>query len=261
MIDLHSHILPGLDDGAQSIDESLEMAHMAARDGTTVLVATPHQFDGIYNVPRAAILEGVRALQKRLNEERIDLRILPGADVHVEPDLSQRLRNGEALALADGDRYLLVEFPSDVVPRALLDVLFDLRAYGLTPIITHPERNFEVQEGPGLMREFIESGSLAQLTAGGVTGRFGERAEQCAHELLRRRLAHLVASDAHSPRHRRPGLSEARETVAELLGDGDAQEIFVHRPEKVLSGETIDVPVPLEPERLGWRELFLSPRG
>lgn len=251
MIDLHIHILPGLDDGPEEMDESLEMCRAAVKDGADTLVATPHMCDGVYNVPREKVLEGVLELNRRLLAAQVPLTVVPGADVHLDTDLPRLLAQGRLVTVNDRGKYLMVELPHDVLPQGLAQVLFDLQVAGVTPIISHPERNVEVQADPAVLARFVKTGNLVQLTAASITGDFGERPERCAHNLLRRRLAHVVASDAHSAAHRPPGLSRARDVVAGLLASARAspeevEAVFLRRPAQILAGESVDVPDPDE---------------
>ena len=242
MIDLHAHILAGLDDGAADWDEALQMCRLALADGTTCVVATGHMFRGMFDVTRREILERVASLRRLLEEKELRLSIEPGAEVHIEMDLCDQLRQGLLVTVGDRGKYLLVELPRHVLPQGLSEFLFSVQLAGVTPIIAHPEKNLEMQENPALAVELVEGGNLLQVTAASVTGDAGQRAEQCAHELLQRRLAHLVASDAHSSEHRPPGLARARTAAEQLLPIDEVEEMFVRRPEKILAGEYVDLP-------------------
>lgn len=263
MIDLHVHILPGLDDGPADMGRALAMCRLAADDGTTTVIASPHMFNGMYDVARGDILEGVSSLKEFLEIEEIQLNVLPGADVHAVPNLDALVREGYVMTIGDGGKYLIAELPQDILPQGLLQLFFSVQLLGITPIISHPERNLEIQSNPMLLAEIVEAGNLVQLTAASVTGEFGEAAQKCAHALLGARLAHVVASDAHSCDRRRPGLSRAFAVVKELLPVEDAEEIFLRRPEEILSGEYIDLPEPETPapakkKRFSWRRERMS---
>ena len=242
MIDLHAHILPGLDDGPDDWNEALHMCRLALADGTTTVVATGHMFRGMFDVTRRHFLDCVASLRQRLEAERIQLSVEPGAEVHIEMDLCDRLRQGLLLTLADRGKYLVVELPRHVLPQGLSEFLFSVQLTGVTPIIAHPEKNLELQENPAQAVEFVSAGNLLQVTADSITGDAGHRAEECVHELLRRRLAHIVASDAHSSKQRPPGLSRARAVAEELLPLEEVEEMFERRPEKILAGDYVDLP-------------------
>lgn len=253
VIDLHSHVLPGLDDGAETMAQTLAMCRIAVADGTTTLVATPHMMDGVYSIGHEDVLGGVAALRARLAAEGLPLEILPGGDVHVDRELPDLLRDGQVMTVGDAGRYVLLELPHDLVPPGIPELLFAIQLAGVTPIVTHPERQRTVQAEPGLLQEWVKAGSLTQVTAASLTGGFGGEAKRCSRQLLQRRLAHLVASDAHSPDARPPGLSAARRVVEAMLGLDEAREIFDRRPRQVVEGAEIDLPAPQRPRRRWWR--------
>jgi len=246
MIDLHAHILPGLDDGPRDLDEAVRMCRAAAEDGTRVMVASPHMLNGVYDVAREDVFDAIPRLQGAVNESGAPVKILPGADVHLHADLPDLARRGAVVTLADAGVHLLVEMPPDAVPGFVPEMLFSLQLAGLTPIITHPERNAEIQGNRDVLRPMIERGVLVQVTAASLTGGFGSAALDCARDLVTRRMAHFVASDAHSATGRPPGLSRARRVVEDLTGSDYARRVFEEWPEKVVSGQRFGVPDPTD---------------
>ncbi len=261
MIDLHCHILPGLDDGPESIEESMEMCRIAVDDGIETIVATPHMLNGMFPVDRAAVLEGVRGMVEALSEASIPLKILPGADVHMDQSVPGCLDRGELITLADLGRHLLLELPQDIVPDGTGELLFQVQLKGVTPIITHPERNIAIQQNAALLHDLVDAGSLMQITAGSLTGAFGTRVRKCALRLLGSGMAHLVSSDAHNTGHRSPTLSEAMRVVEREAGREEALRVFQERPSRILEGAHVEVPEPLidqEPpkKRSFWKKLF-----
>lgn len=244
MIDLHSHILPGLDDGPGTIEESLEMCAIACADGIETIVATPHMLDGIYNVKREDILAGVEQLSQASGQANQKLTILPGADIYVDRDLPKLLKEGNVLTVADRGQHLMLELPEEAVPPELLGLLFELQLAGITPIITHPERNLEIQRDTNVLRNLVESGNLTQITAGSLTGLFGSSAEKCSIELLQSGLAHLLASDSHDSKYRRGEMSKAREVVRQLQGDDQAQQMTYSRAKLIVEGGYVAIPEP-----------------
>jgi len=252
VIDLHVHILPGLDDGLGSMSEAVRMCRIASEDGAMIIVATPHMRTGSYGVNRERIFDRLHSLERALAAEEVSLRLLPGADVHADGGLLDDVRAGGVMTVGDGGKYLMVELSEDVMPPQVEEMLFRLQLMEIRPILSHPERNLEVQENPSVLLRMVRAGNLVQITAASVTGEFGGRAEKCAVELLKAGLAHLVASDAHSPDHRPPGLSRARAVVERMIGEESARVIFEDRPEKIVAGVSVDVPAPVEP-RLGRR--------
>ena len=262
MIDLHCHILPGLDDGPITTKDALEMCRMAVDDGIQTIVATPHMLDSMFPVDRQAILEGVQELSQILREESIPLQLLPGADVHLDQAMPSYLAQGKLVTLADLRRHLLVELPRDIIPEGLGELLFQVQLKGVTPIITHPERNVAIEQNPALLNDLIRVGSLTQITAGSLTGAFGSRVRLFTLRLLEARAVHLVSTDAHDTSRRSPRLSEARRVVEEELGSEEAERIFVERPVRILEGAHVEAPEPLvdqaTPKRKQsfWKKLF-----
>jgi protein-tyrosine phosphatase len=208
LIDLHSHVLPGLDDGAADLDEALAICQAAAAAGIEVLAATPHVRDD-YPTTAEQMEEALAALREAAGDI---VRLVPGGEL----DLAELDRPREELArfaLAGNRAYLLVETPYVGWPLDLADKLFRLRSAGITPVLAHPERNREVQERPELLESIVAGGTLVQLTAGSVDGRLGRGARAGAAALLDRGLAHLLASDAHAPEVRAIGMAGAAERI------------------------------------------------
>lgn len=254
MVDLHAHILPGLDDGPASIDESIAMARLASRSGISTVVATPHMFNGVHNVSRRDVADATERLAAALDAEGVALRIVPGGEVYLDQDLPDRVRRREVMSLGDGGKFLMVEISPYGVPAYLQELLYETQLAGVTPILVHPERNAGVQRDPDVLVPLVRAGNLLQMTAGSVTGRFGSSARQCAKVLLRRRMAHLVGTDAHdSTDGRFAGLARAREAISGILGDEETGVLFDTNPGNVLSGKLPDVPEPIEriPRRFG----------
>ncbi len=250
MIDIHCHILPELDDGSESLDETLEMCRMAVADGITTTVASPHQQDGVYQTSADAIFTAVQTVSDRLKQENIPLELLPGADVRVEIETGEKILSGEIVSINNTKRYFLLEFPAHSIPMNIDKLLFNLLMKNITPILTHPERILEVQENPNRVFELVSMGVLSQVTAMSVTGGFGSRIRKCANTLLKHNLVHIIASDAHSISHRPPILSEAVRTVAKILDEEQAQSMVTTVPGKIIRGESVEIfPFPIKVQR------------
>lgn len=259
MIDLHVHILPGLDDGASSVSEALEMARIAVAGGIKAAVATPHVITGLYNSNKEEILASLENLNKLIDESKIPLKVLPGAEYRLEPDLPVRLARGELLTLGDSGRYLLVELPADFIPQYTGRVIFELLIQGVVPVVAHPERNAGFIKDPSLLYELIARGALTQVTAGSINGRFGSGAAAAARLFLEHGCAHFIASDAHSPRGRAPVLTEAMEEATRILGMDRAGWLVRDNPRRVVHGEGITATglKKIRPARRGFfRRLF-----
>lgn len=233
MIDLHCHLLPGIDDGARDLDTALAMARMASADGITTIACTPHIMPGVYNNDGPAIRAALARLQHALAQAGIPIRLVTGADVHVAPDLAAQLRAGRALTL-NNSRYFLLEPPHHVLPPRLEDHVFGLQAAGFVPILTHPERLAWVDQHYDLIGRLVYSGVLVQLTAGSLMGRFGRRPCYWAERMLDEGICHLLATDAHDPVDRAPILTEARDHVARKLGAEEAAHLVLTRPDGIL---------------------------
>ncbi|MDA0182371.1 hypothetical protein OJ997_18835 [Solirubrobacter phytolaccae] len=227
MLDLHSHIVPGVDDGAEDGSAAVAIVAAAAADGVRVIAATPHVRADFPTTPEQ-ICDGVHALQRL-----VEPRIVRGAEVSLEVAGTLPPEELAAFTLA-GSRYLLVEPPYTGLPLNAGSVLFTLRLAGLIPIIAHPERNPDIQADPGRLRELVDAGALAQLTAGALTGRRGNTALRTARILLDEGLAHLVAGDAHRPLAPNATMSAALATtdpaLAEWLGYGVPAAIVADEP-------------------------------
>ena len=232
MIDVHTHILPGLDDGAQTLDDSLDMARAFIDDGVTAVAATPHVRDD-YPTSAEAMLRAVERLREALNDERIQLAVHSGAELDIE--WLARLRDVDLrrLTLAGGGRYLLVETPYHGWPVQLVDQLLRLRRGGFTPVLAHPERNAFVQGTPSLLEPLVRGGILVQVTAASLDGRLGPRSRETGHRLVGTGLAQLIASDAHAPQVRAAGMRSATDTLDD---DGLAEWLARDVPLALLEG-------------------------
>jgi protein-tyrosine phosphatase len=238
MIDIHCHILPGLDDGAESLAVSIAMAEMAVADGVTHLVCTPHITPGVYHNTSDGIASQVAALQGELDLRGIPLRLAAGADIHISPTLVADLDAGIAPTLA-GSRAILFEPPHHVLPPRMDQAVARLIAAGYVPVITHPERLSWIESRYDVVVALSDMGAPLQLTAGSITGGFGKRPQYWAERILDEGRADVIASDAHNTRARSPRLSHARDRVAARLGEAEAENLVLWRPAALLNGESL----------------------
>jgi len=253
-VDIHCHLLPEIDDGAVSWEETLEMARMAVADGISTIVATPHQLGNCAGNGGDAIRQKVADVQQFLQQHHVPLRVLPGADVRIEPDLIPKLRSGEVLTLADRRRYVLLELPHEVY-LPLDGLLSKLAAAGIRGILTHPERNLGILGQPRVLEPLVTAGCLLQITAGALTGTFGPQIEKFATSLVQKRLVHFVATDAHGCRTRRPLLRRAFDRVAQLLGHEAAVDLCCRNPALAVEGRDV-ASLPLRPRQTGLSSWF-----
>jgi protein-tyrosine phosphatase len=237
MIDLHCHVLPGIDDGARSLEDAVEMCRAAAQAGTEVLVATPHQRRAAWwNCNRIELVRLRRMLQDALGPSP---RILGGGEIHVSSGLLREMaeldKNSQEgpLPLAES-RYLLLEFAAEASPAEAADTVHELSVCGWRAILAHPEHIHWMANDTSIVAHLVSLGALTQLTAMSVTGDFGRRALSFAHRLIDQGLAHFVASDAHDLRRRPPGLQLAWEEISRQWGEAAARELLVDNPRAVV---------------------------
>jgi len=233
VIDLHSHILPGIDDGAANLDISLEMARIAVANGVSVQACTPHILPGMYDNNGPEIRAAATVLQRNLDERDIPLRLVTGADAHVVPNMAGKLREGSILSLAD-TRYVLVEPPHHVAPPRIEYCFFELLAAGYVPVLTHPERLKWIETHYPVFVQLFRAGVWMQLTSGSLTGAFGRTPKYWAERMLNDGMVHILATDAHGVRRRPPDLAEGRAAAAKWLGDDEADQLVLIRPRAIL---------------------------
>jgi protein-tyrosine phosphatase len=255
MIDIHSHIMPEIDDGARSLDEALEMASIAAADGIDQMVSTPHIFNGLSNDQEPSeILDRVARLQEAIGDK---LKILPGNEVHISHEIVDHARNNRVMKI-NRKNYMLVELPQLSIPFRTDDLLWKLLEVGVQPILVHPERNAEIQRRPAILTKLIERGVLIQVTAMSVTGEFGRAAKACADTLLKHNCVHFLATDTHRPTKRAPILSKGRDAAAAIVGEEKAHRLVVDNPLAVINGEPLlpESPLPFDSQKPSLSRFF-----
>ncbi|HUD72815.1 MAG TPA: CpsB/CapC family capsule biosynthesis tyrosine phosphatase [Dongiaceae bacterium] len=254
MIDLHNHLLPGIDDGAKEVDETIEFLRILARDGVTHVTATPHMKPGVYDNSREDIFASLEVVKRSAagDPEASKVTLLPGAEVYYTADVTDRARRGELMSVADGRKYVLLELPYQQVPMRVDETIFQLRLAGLTPIMAHPERVAYYLEDFERVEASVRLGALTQVTGSSILGRFGTKARDFSHRMIERNLAHIVATDSHDVSYRPPILSEARDMVARLAGPEAARMMVEEVPRAVLEGREANIPEPVSrPVRRG----------
>jgi protein-tyrosine phosphatase len=244
-IDLHTHLLPGVDDGARDMDVSLAMARLAQADGIGHIVVTPHvPFCGL---DVSALAKRLEALRGFLAQNQVELQLSLGTEVSLEPDMIQWLAEGMACPLG-ATRYVLAELPFFGYPPYVEDVIFQLQVKGYTPILAHPERNAELAATPARLGALVERGVLTQITTTSLLGGFGAATRNAAVEFLQRGWAHVLASDAHSATHRPPILSEGVRAAERIVGD-QAWDLVTVNPAAILNGDEVESPRPVKKAR------------
>lgn len=240
VIDLHTHILPGIDDGAQDFYDTLEMARMAVESGVTAMAATPH-----CNIPRAyqnyfdeEYKHLFQKTEAMLAKEGIPLKLYKGMEVFVTPDLPKLLREGKVIPL-NGSSYLLVELDFGEDLDFVEYMLEQVRAMGFYPVIAHPERYEFVKRNPQCVYEWKQKGYYVQVNKGSFQGRFGRGARYVAHDLLRHNLISVIASDAHSPYRRTPYMREVYDELAWDYPEQDLKILFEENPLRILENRPL----------------------
>ncbi len=238
MTDIHSHLVAAIDDGPSTWNESLAMARMAAADGIATVIATPHQLGNFAHNDGQRIRHATGHLAELVRANRIPLTVLPGADVRIEPDIVPKIVTGEIVTLADWRRHLLLELPHELYfhLRPLGDTL---RRAGIRGILSHPERNHGLLARPHLVGRLVDDGWLMQITAGSLVGTFGPDVQRLAQWMVQSGLVHIVATDAHGSRSRRPLLSRAFRCAEELAGRQTAIDLFCRNPADVAAGHEV----------------------
>ena len=232
MIDLHSHLLPGIDDGAPDLATALQLARIAVDDGITHMVCTPHIHPGRYDNTVESIQQALTELQQGLAAQQIDLIVSAAAEVRFGMELMVAVKQNNIPFLGEwqSQPVLLLEFPHGEIPFGAERLTAWLLQQGIKPMIAHPERNKGLLRSPAKLQPFIEQGCLLQVTAGAVAGRFGGAAQELAQTLLKEELVTILASDAHNIEHRPPILSQGRDAASALIGEAAAQRLVLDNP-------------------------------
>lgn len=249
MIDIHCHILPGLDDGAMSLNEAVEMARIAETEGIEKIVATPHLFRGNYQYQDLSIVEDKRKeLTSVLETNGIQVEILGGAEVHISHNLIDEIRKNRSHLVLCKSSYMSVEFPSNHVYSGIKRLFFELMSEGITPIIAHPERNSVFIRNPSLLHELVQMGGLTQANSYSFSGFYGREIEETVFRLLELNLVHFVGSDGHNKRSLAPRLMGAVKRIEDVVGKKMAKALVWDNPKAVI--EDREIPFLPEPARL-----------
>ncbi|MCG0274846.1 MAG: hypothetical protein L5655_01610 [Thermosediminibacteraceae bacterium] len=238
MIDLHAHILPGIDDGSPDLETSFKMAEIAASEGIKKMVATPHFIPKEKELERDLILEKVDELNKLIKQKGIDLEVYPGQEVFLSPDIPELLDEGRLITLFDGGKYLLVELPMMSIPLYALNILHSIHLRGVRVILAHPERNREIAADINRLRDFVRVGALVQVNSLSLMGVFGSNCRKTAEKILKAGLAHFIATDCHTARSRAPRMKKALIAIDEKT----ASILTEENPGLVMEGKEIEVP-------------------
>jgi protein-tyrosine phosphatase len=239
MIDLHCHLLPGIDDGPQTLDESIKLCRIAVADGVTHAIVTPHIHPGRWENTRQTIEQQCNILQQVLNQQGIPLQLGFAAEVRLTDQIMQQVDNNEIPFYGEVDGYniMLLEFPHGHIIPGSDKLVAWLMKHNIRPLIAHPERNKQIMKDPTQLQPFIEAGCWLQVTAGSVTGNFGEQAQHIAHQLLKDDFVTVLASDGHNAKARQPALQQAFDAIAGQYGTERARRLTLHTPARIIASQ------------------------
>jgi protein-tyrosine phosphatase len=249
-VDIHCHLIPDIDDGAKSWDQTLTMARMAVADGIRTVVVTPHQLGTFAHNYGQLIRLRTAELSQFLESHQVPLQVLPGADVRIETGMVGLIRAGQVVTLADRGKHILLELPHELY-FPLDDVLDELRRAGIVGILSHPERNQGLLKQPRIVGALVRSGCLMQVTCGSLLGTFGPGSLQMAEWMLQEGLVHFLATDAHGHTARRPLMRRAFERAGEIVGESRARDLCWTNPLAVAEGNEVALG-PNKPRRAGF---------
>ncbi|WP_226036166.1 tyrosine-protein phosphatase [Aquibacillus saliphilus] len=250
MIDIHSHILPAVDDGAKHMEESLAMAKEAVNQGIDTIIAAPHHMDGRFHNFKMEIMENVKELNERLVKENISVTVLAGQATRINGELINSIEQGNLLPLDETSGYLLLELPTNHVPRYASQLIFDLQIEGYRPIIVHPERNRTLIESPNHLYNLVKNGALTQITAGSLVGQFGKKVQKFSQQLIEADLVHFIATGAKDK-----GmicLKQAYREINKTYGKSTFN-YFIQNADALKEGESV---IGHEPHRIKKKKLF-----
>lgn len=236
MIDLHCHILPGVDDGSPDMETSLRLAQVAVDQGITHMLLTPHHMDGEYVNHKADVIKKTSVFQEALKQHQIPLTVFPGQEVHITGELIQAIDDDDILFADEGNHYLILELPHNEVPEYTDQLLFDLQSRDITPVLVHPERNQGFIEDPDKLYQFVKQGCVTQLTASSYVGVFGSRVQTFTEQLVNSGLGFVFASDAHNFKGRNFKMQQAFEKLAKEKGT-DFVATYKENAKQIINGD------------------------
>lgn len=236
MIDIHAHILPGIDDGAADIETSIKMLKIAVDDGIKTIVATPHYYPGCFETPYGEIEGHIIKLKEEAKKNNIEIEIIQGQEVFIDTTTLRSLKNKE-IGTINKTKYMLVEFPMDTIPNYALDIIYELRVASITPIIAHPERYEYIINRISTINDIAKEGCLFQINTGSITGIFGKRVQKISEQLMQHNLCNFIASDCHTTNHRSPRISNALNLIS--INNDKLMNIIVENSQKLI--ENIDI--------------------
>lgn len=238
MIDLHCHLLPGVDDGSANLEISLRLAEEAVDNGVTHALLTPHHLNGMYINHKVDVMRLTTNFQNQLKQKKINLTVFPGQEVRINGNLLTALNHDDILFADEGGRYLMLEFPDDDVPTYTLPMIYQLNLRGITPIIVHPERNTKIIEHPDILLELLKRGCLSQVTAGSYVGVFGKKVEKFSERLIGHDQVYVFSSDAHALPGRNYEMKNAFKKLKKEYG-AECVSQFKRNAKRIINGDNV----------------------
>jgi protein-tyrosine phosphatase len=238
MIDLHCHLLPGVDDGSKSMDISLKLANDAVGDGIDYALLTPHHMNGVYLNHKKGVIQQTQDFQVELDRHKIPLKVFPGQEVRINGDLLTALDQDDILFADESGRYLMLEFPDDDVPSYTSNMIYELMQRGIIPVIVHPERNTKIMKQPDILYDLLNKGCLSQITAGSYVGIFGHKVQKFSKQLIQSGQVYIFASDAHNLPNRKYEMTNAFAKLGNEFGN-DYVSKFNENAKRIINGDNI----------------------
>lgn len=240
MVDLHCHLLPGIDDGSKSMDISLRLAREATENGITHALLTPHHMNGRYVNHKQDVIWRTKEFQEQLKDHNIPLTVFPGQEVRINGQLLEALDRDDILFADTAGKYMMLEFPDDDVPHYTNRMIFDLQQRGIVPVVVHPERNTKIMAEPELLYQLLEKGCLSQITASSYVGTFGKKVERFSRQLIKSGQGYIFASDAHDLPGRKYEMRQAFEKLRHEFGQ-EVTDRYQQNARSIINGEDISL--------------------
>ena len=243
MIDFHSHIIPNIDDGSRSVEDTFNMLKEAREAGFTSVISTSHYIEGSYESDVAERQIWIKALQETLNKENIDIQLYLGNEIYFTENINHLLEDGKATSI-NYTNYVLFEFPLNSKPMNIYDVIYDMLGNKIIPVLAHPERYSFVQKEPQLIYDLIQAGVMMQANYGSILGVYGEKAKVIVKKFFENNYIHLLGSDVHRPNTIYPKVNKALDEIRAIIGDEKIEELTITNPNLILNNKRINIEEP-----------------
>lgn len=244
MIDFHSHIVYGVDDGSESIENSIKILKEAERAGFDKIILTPHYMEDYYEFPKDEIENRIIKLRQVCKEENINIELYQGNEIYITNNIDEYLRNNIASSMNDS-RYVLFETPMNVEPQNLLEVIYKIKGVGKVPVLAHPERYAYIQKNPNRLLELIDEGVLLQSNYGSIAGQYGENAVKTVKKLIKNNFIHFLGSDVHKEGHIYRQIDDIIDILSKWIEEDKIEELTTSNIEKVINDEEIEIEMPI----------------